>query len=68
MQIHTLKLPYSREFEAVVGVSGSVSLYGLAGAHLRNVQRRLSKGAWASCPHSFGLPISEMRPIGWASH
>ena len=36
-------------------------------AHLRNVQRRLFKGAWASCPHSFGLHISEMRPGGPAS-
>ncbi len=68
MQIHTRKLQNGRKFQAVVAVSGSVSLYGLAGAHLRNVQRRLSKGAWASCPHSFGLHISEMRPIGWASH
>ena len=31
-------------------------------AHLRNVQRRLFTEAWAPCPHSFGLHISEMRP------
>ncbi len=30
MPIHTLKLQYGREFETLVAVSGSVSLYGLA--------------------------------------
>ncbi|MFZ4681591.1 MAG: IS1096 element passenger TnpR family protein [Terrimicrobiaceae bacterium] len=30
MQIHTIKLQLGRKFEAVVAVSGTVSLYGLA--------------------------------------